>query len=212
MYTIDLLYWGSLSLLSIAILSAIFKKAVNIWIGIMGIALGAIITWYASPYTQYAIIPIRNWAFYGTDFTLATGVALVHVISLFFMSLVAVFNLWSSNGYSLWLMVMPQSGIPERDHKDRDNLRNDIRNDNCGIAGIVIIALVGIVTAGAVAAYGAYRFFQAPDITYNISNPPESAYPSIFNLGGTGLNINIIIIALGVLFTVYFIYRAQKEA
>ncbi len=209
-YSIDLLYWLPLSLLAIAMLSAVFKKAVNMWIGLLGIGLGAGLAWYASPYTQYAIIPIRNYVFYGTDFTLATGVAMAHILSLIFMSLVAIFNLWSTKGYTLWTMALPSGkGIPIRDRAM--SLRADIRSNNDGIAGIVLIALVGIITAGSVAAYGAYRFFQAPDITYNISNPPESAYPSIFNLGGTGLNINLIIIAIALVVVVYFLYRGSQS-
>ena len=208
-YSIDLLYWLPLSLLAIAILSAVFKKAVNMWIGLMGIGLGAGLAWYASPYTQYAIIPIRNYVFYGTDFTLATGVAISHILSLIFMSLVAIFNLWSTKGYSLWTQALPTGNRPSMRSR-YTSLRSDIRSDNEGIAGIVLIALVGIITAGSVAAYGAYRFFQAPDITYNISNPPESAYPSIFNLGGTGLNINLIIIAISLVVVIYFIYRGSQ--
>ena len=210
MQTIDLLYWIPLSLLAIAIISAIFKRAVNMWIGLMGIMLGGVITWYASPYTQYAIIPIRNYLFYDTDFTLRTGVAVVHVLSLVFMSTVAIFNLWSSKGYSLWLMVMPQAQgtSPKRSLR---SLRSDLRNEGHGAIGTLgIIAIVGILTAGAVASWGVYRFLQSPDITYNITNPPESAYPSIFSLGGTGININLIVIAIAGMVMLYFIYRLSK--
>lgn len=208
MYQIDLLYWIPLSLLAIAILSAIMKRAVNIWIGLMGIALGALITWYASPYTQYAIMPIRNYLFYGASFTWETGVAMAHVISLVFMSLVAIFNLWSSKGYSLWLMVMPQA----KAGRSFRAIASDINTDNYGALGtLAILAIVGILTAGTVAGWGIYRFLQSPNITYNITNPPESAYPSIFSVGGTGININLIIIAIAGLIVLYLIYRLSKQ-
>lgn len=206
MYQIDLLYWIPLSLLSIAIIAILLKRDVNLWIGLMGIGLGALVTWYTSPYTQYAIIPVYNYWAYGTDFTLKTAVGLFHVISLVFMSAIALWNLYKTKGYTLWLMVMPKTiGM-----NARPSLRNSIRNDESGVAGIVILAVAGIITAGAVVSYGIYRFFQSPEITYNITNPPESAYPSIFKVGGTGLNINLVIIAIAGIVLIYSFYRASK--
>ena len=209
-YTIDVIYWIPITLLSIAIIAALLRRAVNFWIGLMGLGLGAVLTYYASPYTQYAIIPIRNWAFYGTEPTWHLAVAIYHVASLIFISLIAVFNLWSSKGYSLWLMALPQAKAGASFRETMTSLRNN--EEGIVISGsLFALAVIGILAGTAVAGWAVYRFFQAPEITYNITNPPESAWPHIFEAGGLGLNFNVIVIAISVVAVLYLFLRVQRD-
>ena len=206
--TIDILFWIPLALMSIAVLSAITHKKVNIWIGLMGIALGAVITFYSSVYTQYAIIPIRNWMFYGTDFTWHTGVSMAHIASLFLMSFIAVFNLWSSKGYSLWLMAAP-SGPRKNPLGLMRELRSGVIEDKGGIAPLI----AGLIVAGAtvLGSFAAYQFFQNPDVTYNISNPPPGQLQGLFSAGGLGINTNLIIIGGVLLVALYVFLRYGRD-
>lgn len=213
MYTIDIVYWLPMTLLSIGALMFILRKELNIWIGSLGIIMGGIITYWLSPYTIYAIQPLNNVIRYGTSFGWYEGIALFHVLSVFGMSLVGIINLFSSQGKTLWMFCVPKGMKMSPGLRSKmQSLRNDLGNDTGGLVGAILAVVVaGIVVAGAVGSYAVYRFFQSPDITYNISNPPESAYPSIFSAGDVGLNVNLIIIAVALIIVLFLAWRATQK-
>lgn len=207
---IELLVFIPITLIAIFFLSALFKKKINATIGLGGIILGLTITLIAGPYYWFAIIPIRNWAWYGAPFTWLTGVSIYHVSSLWFMAFVAGYNLYFTMGYTLWTFVLPPGGMGSirRVAQDMARSRRQMRRDQGGLIGAVIGG--GMILATILGGWGIYNFFQNPDVTYNIDSPigGTSAWLPVSG-SGLGINTDLIIIVGAAILIIFLMFRAS---
>jgi len=101
MITIDLIYAIPIIVSVIAIFGLYFEK-VNWFTALLGIIGGFGIAYYIAPYTSLIMTPLSNSLWYGYDWGMIEYFALAHLITLFIMSIIALYNLYMSNGKKLW--------------------------------------------------------------------------------------------------------------
>jgi len=101
MITIDLIYMIPIIISVIAIFGLYFDK-VNWFTGLLGIVAGFGITYYISPYSDLIMTPLSNSLWYGYSWGLFEYLGLIHLITLFVMCFMALYNLYMSNGKKLW--------------------------------------------------------------------------------------------------------------
>lgn len=101
MITIDLIYMIPIIISVIAILGLYFEK-VNWFTALIGILIGFGIAFYIAPYTDLIMTPLSNSLWHGYGWGWIEYLALTHLITLFIMCGIALYNLYMSNGKKLW--------------------------------------------------------------------------------------------------------------
>lgn len=101
MINIDLIYMIPIVFSVIAIIG-MYAEKINWFVGLIGIIGGFGISYYIAPYTDLIMTPLSNVLWFGYNWSLFTGLAMAHLISIFVMSSIAMYNLYMSNGKKLW--------------------------------------------------------------------------------------------------------------
>lgn len=91
MAQIELLDFIWVSLGVIVLLVSVLKK-LNIFIGILSLIIGVIVTVAINPITANILIPIRNVAFFGAGLTTFTVGAIFWLVSVLILFIVMFFN------------------------------------------------------------------------------------------------------------------------
>lgn len=103
--TFDLLYFLPITMLILASIMAYYKR-ITIPMAIFGVLISLGITVLFAPYQAIVLTPLVNCLWFGYSWTFPAYlpiIALAHVISLFTMGILAIYNLYISHGKSLWL-------------------------------------------------------------------------------------------------------------
>lgn len=99
--SIEILYAIPIGIL-IAVLIASFYGKLTLPIAFVGVIFGIILAWLLAPYTSLVMGPLANTIWYGYKWTILEALGLLHLISVFFMASVGVYNLWRSDGVKIW--------------------------------------------------------------------------------------------------------------
>ena len=99
--SIEILYVIPLGIL-IAVLIASFYGKLNLPIAFIGVISGILLAWLLAPYIALVMGPLTNTIWYGYDWTLLEAIGLLHIISVFSMAGVGLYNLWRSGGVKIW--------------------------------------------------------------------------------------------------------------
>lgn len=101
MEQIEIIYVMIFSIIALMTILAYTSK-MSVGIALMSIIFGSVICYIFAPYMQLIISPIGNWIFYSYDLNLVVFVSLIHIFSLVFLLLVAMYNLIVSGGKITW--------------------------------------------------------------------------------------------------------------
>ena len=99
--SIELIYAIIFGVISVIGILTITRK-MSIGIGLIGIGLGMAIAYILSPYMDVVMNPITQSIFYGAVWDIPAILGVLHIASLVFMVIVAMYNLMASGGKIIW--------------------------------------------------------------------------------------------------------------
>lgn len=79
-----------------------FTRKMSMGIGLTGMGLGFGIAYILGPYMQIVIGPMGDALFYGGEWTIPAILGVIHLSSMIFVVIVAIYNLMSSGGKIVW--------------------------------------------------------------------------------------------------------------
>ena len=101
MYEIDLVLVIPLIFMSLAIFGTYFN-AVNWFTGLLAVITGFGISYWLSPVSTLVIIPLKNSLWFGYAWGLTEYLAGALVITWIAGAIIGMYNLYMSNGKTLW--------------------------------------------------------------------------------------------------------------
>jgi len=99
--TIEILYLIPISIMIAVIIATIYGK-LTLPIGVIGIGIGIMMAFFLAPYTAVVMQPLANTVWFGYQWTMLEVMALLHLISVFAICFVAIYNLYRSGGIKVW--------------------------------------------------------------------------------------------------------------
>lgn len=98
---IDLLFLIPLMVLLITAVATWYQK-LNLWVAFIGTLTAFGITYWLAPYQELVLNPLTSSLWYGYSWGYLEIVTAIHIITLFIMSGIAVYNLYMTGGKKIW--------------------------------------------------------------------------------------------------------------
>ena len=98
---IELLYGLPIGILILTAI-AMWFKVLNPIVALLSILAGIGVAWLLSPYTALIMTPLANSLWYGYSWGFLEALALMHIVTIFGMVGIAVYNLYRSGGGKSW--------------------------------------------------------------------------------------------------------------
>lgn len=99
--TIEILYLIPIIFLIAVLIATIYGK-LSLPIAFIAVIFGIILAWLLAPYTSLIMAPLANSIWYGYVWTWLEVFALLHIVSVFSMAGIGMYNLYLSGGIKIW--------------------------------------------------------------------------------------------------------------